>query len=224
MKIEPNQSVVIPLTNNLVQNNGAQPIFKGISCRLIKQEIDTFVLLNKGKAETVNIKNAADNILQKIGLKRDLSVPEVKNKLIAEVFEGLQNEKDFFNDYAKSGYKSQNIRNNAKLISSLEDKKIIKEQMPWESPRFENGQLSDSAYKDIRQKIIDAPSWKMSDYEKKEALNSLARDNGHSGDIIYGNPSFYGQSVEHSNISEYVDEDTHEGFLETILDILDDLF
>jgi hypothetical protein len=228
MKIEPNQSVVTQITPNFVLRKSAQPMFKGggLFRQIVKQEADNFMSLNRSKISTISLKNAAETILQRIGLKKDFSVPETKEKIIAEVFDSLQNEKEFFADYAKSGYKLPHIEKNANLVSTLERKDILKEQRAWDPPMFDQGHLTSNGYNRVRQSIIDAPDWKMSESEKIKALNDLARNNGHSGDIIYGNHlTFSGHSSveETSGISEHVDDDTKESFWDAVLDFLDDI-
>jgi len=98
--------------------------------------------------------------------------------------------------------------------------KVIKPEAPWESPRLVNGKLTDGAYKDIIEKIKTAPSYNLSNYDKKDLINTLARSNYHTEDIIYG-LNFQGSELKGSSetISEHSDS-----IIDGILDFLDDLF
>ena len=156
-------------------------------------------------------------------------VPSVKEPIVA-FFEGLQNEADFLKEVANKKLNNEyvNYRQlvNAEVIQKLENLKVIKPQLPWEPPRFKDGVLMDKEYENIVAKVKSAPLSILSDPEKKDILNKLAKSNFHENDIILGNVSFHGQGpkFENSSSSSLLDYDDKDGLLDKLLDFLDDLF
>ena len=156
----------------------------------------------------------------------DALFPVVESALVA-FFMGLQNEKDFFKEIAEKKLNNEfilsNQLNNADILIKLESKGVIKEQAPWESPRFNNGILTGKAYRDIVEDVKNAPKYLLNNDEKKDILNSLARSNYHNEDIIYGSLNFQGHTNSALDSTDSATE--HDGsLLDAILDFLDDLF
>lgn len=198
------------------------PIFKGNSNNLLFEGKKLLINDLKSEKKYFNITDFIRKFCNKF--KRQENIPEVKEALLA-FFNGLQTEKEFFKELAEKkvngDYIMSNQQNIANIITRLENKGVIKGEAPWESPRFYNGVLRDDAYKNIRESVEAAPSYKLSNIEKKDILNSLAKNNYHNEDIIY-DFTFKGQD-ESSDIPD-VNDDADESILDDILDFLDDLF
>jgi len=219
MRIVPIINTQTEATNIVAQKEQhSNSSFKGLSSRYLSRE------LKKSFVEGNNIQKIKSFILS-IFKKRSnpIEIPMVEEALTA-FFLGLQREKDFFEELARKKanheYISTNEQNNANILQKLEQMKVIKPEAPWESPRLVNGKLTDGAYKDIIEKIKTAPSYNLSNYDKKDLINTLARSNYHTEDIIYG-LNFQGSELKGSSetISEHSDS-----IIDGILDFLDDLF
>ena len=128
------------------------------------------------------------NIFSKSVPKIDNILPRVEKPVLLYY---LQNESDFKTDILKKTVNNQYVfpkeQKTLDIIEALEKKKIITQQAPWESPRFNNGVLNDNAYKDIVDKIAATDT--LSTYEKNKYINQLAQANYKSY-----KPSFQGSS------------------------------
>ena len=181
-----------------------------------------------------NIKVLLNKVMQ-ILKPSEKELPVVSSAMVL-FFMGLQIEDEFKKELMertlKNEYISPNSSNIAKVLTELENKRIIKPEYPYDAPRFCNGILTQNAYDDIIEKVKGAPSYLLNDMQKRDIINSLAKSNYHSEDIIYSDVSFGGINndvdVDVDEISGLddvgADIDDDGGIIDAILDFLDDLF
>lgn len=217
-------STVVPAKN---QSVNFQARYKPDIYQKTTQNIDKTAL---------NLKPILNRILNLF--KKSKNIPQTQ-KAILLYFSGLQTKKEFFEEYykkvANGEYIDSNITNTANLVKSLDSNSVTKS---WEFPdykvMFNSGTLTEAAYQELRQKIKDAPYYKLSDIQKRDILNALARNNYHSGDISYdlnfkGTSSPIAENIEdvedteNTDIVEEIVDKCHD-ILDTILEFLDDLF
>ena len=179
--------------------------------------------------QSYDLENLIKKIISKLSRTKSLkkqNLPIVENAIIA-FFKGLQDEKDFFKEIAEKKLNNEFILskqlNNADILIKLESKRVIKEQAPWEAPRFNNGILTNRAYSDIVEKVKNAPTYILNNNEKKDILNKLAQSNYHNEDIIYGSLNFQGHTDSTLDNTDLAPEHD-ESLLDAFLDFLDDLF
>ena len=206
-------------TNKNVTFKGRIPLSK--SKPLIQQSLEK---------QSFNLNNFINKIISKLSRTKSLKkqeIPVVESAIVA-FFTGLQDESDFFKEIAEKRLSGEYIMNNqlknADILATLESKRVIKEQASWEAPRFNNGVLTDTAYNDIVDKVKKAPSYILSNNDKKEILNELARNNYHSEDIIYSSLNFQGHSDNSTLDNTDLTPEQDESLWDAFLDFLDDLF
>lgn len=209
--------------------------FRGQFKPVLKQYFDLFKKESQKHAsitEKYNIKVLLNKVMQ-ILKPSEKELPVVSSAMVL-FFMGLQKEEEFKKELIertlKNEYISPNISNIAKVLTELENKRIIKPEYPYDPPRFHNGILTEGAYRDIIEKVKGAPSYLLNDMQKRDIINSLAKSNYHSEDIIYSDVSFGGINND-SDIDEIsglddvgADIDDDGGIIDAILDFLDDLF
>lgn len=210
---------------------------KGWQKSLVAKNFDYFETINSPKKKNFDLSVLKDFVIKILG-KNKKAIQEgtiTVNSLLIACFLGFQSEKDFFAEIGQHEINGDYVAPNqsviARIVSDLERKKVINPEAPYDSPRFYNGLLSDTAYEDILQKVKDAPSYVLNDMEKKSIINSLAKSNYHNEDIIWGNDvSFRGNTSEDptdtvNDTDVDVDNVDDDGsILYAILDFFDDLF
>ena len=117
-----------------------------------------------------NNKTKTNNTLKKASGNKAI-IPFVAMPLVAYV---LRNENDakksILNDALNNKYILPNEKTNMKVISELEEKKIIEVQKPWQAPRFNDGVLTKTGYEDVTTQIKNS---NLSEIEKEQYLKQL---------------------------------------------------
>ena len=117
-----------------------------------------------------NNKTKTNNTLKKASDNKAI-IPFVAMPLVAYV---LRNENDakksILNDALNNRYILPNEKTNMKVISELEEKKIIEVQKPWQAPRFNDGVLTKTGYEDVTTQIKNS---NLSEIEKEQYLKQL---------------------------------------------------
>ena len=117
-----------------------------------------------------NNKTKTNNTLKKASDNKAI-IPFVAMPLVAYV---LRNENDakksILNDALNNRYILPREKTNMKVISELEEKKIIEVQKPWQAPRFNDGVLTKTGYEDVTTQIKNS---NLSEIEKEQYLKQL---------------------------------------------------
>ena len=117
-----------------------------------------------------NNKTKTNNTLKKASDNKAI-IPFVAMPLVAYI---LRNENDakksILNDALNNRYILPNEKTNMKVISELEEKKIIEVQKPWQAPRFNDGVLTKTGYEDVTTQIKNS---NLSEIEKEQYLKQL---------------------------------------------------
>jgi len=218
-----------PFVKSTTMNNKSSPAFKA----------DYTVALNEGKnlikkdSTISGLKRALAYVKNKLGFSNE--IPKVEVALLA-YFQGLQTKEQFLKEYiekvAKGEYIDSNTEKIANLVLNMDRSGVTKS---WEYPdykvMFNNGNLTQTAYEELRNSIQNADYYKLNDYNKLQTLNELARSSYHTNDVSY-DINFTGKLepdviqpkvVETPEIPPIV-EDDDGSFLDAILEFLDDLF